>query len=300
VNQRRFTTRTLHIKPRDMTNRLTLLICLLLSSLTKVCAQQGSSADYAIKLCDLSDLKIPNVFLTTPLYPDQETTCFQPGEQPGVWVEFQVAVSGQLVFSLVPHYPLDDLDFVIYKRGKSGLEPIVCNAQGLSYSRATTLEQLNCGGSTGLSLSSPEANSAKNAGCKTENNYLPAVFCEKGLYLLFIQNYASVGGLDVSFNESDLRLIKTFGGCKVPFVEKLNCSVAPNPAQQFLSVSIDVSSNEPLDISILDARGVVITQTHGIGVTNRLEVPIQNLLPGSYYVRVQNGAEFQVLPFVKL
>ncbi|MEL6698627.1 MAG: T9SS type A sorting domain-containing protein [Bacteroidota bacterium] len=74
----------------------------------------------------------------------------------------------------------------------------------------------------------------------------------------------------------------------------------PNPAQDYLTLKLDDTSRQPMEIEILDLQGRSI-QTVSIEVGRLLtRIDISDLSPGIYIIRTQKGGEFQEFKFVKV
>jgi hypothetical protein len=75
--------------------------------------------------------------------------------------------------------------------------------------------------------------------------------------------------------------------------------VFPNPTTDVLQLQLN-SAYGKVNLQVINTAGQIIKQLHNVPATNRvLTIPVQNLVPGNYWLRLQTGDEKQVLQFVK-
>ncbi len=76
--------------------------------------------------------------------------------------------------------------------------------------------------------------------------------------------------------------------------------VFPSPASDYVNIHIDlVEEQSELNLQIMDASGKIVQQQqHQYIQTNDLNVPVQNLPVGSYFVNVQTPDGSRSVPFV--
>ncbi|MBL0055241.1 MAG: FG-GAP repeat protein [Chitinophagaceae bacterium] len=75
--------------------------------------------------------------------------------------------------------------------------------------------------------------------------------------------------------------------------------VFPNPATDILHLSLNGSYSR-MEVQVINAAGQTVIQMISLPVSNQsLRIPLNNLPPGRYWLRLQGGGEKQVLQFVK-
>lgn len=80
-----------------------------------------------------------------------------------------------------------------------------------------------------------------------------------------------------------------------------SASIFPNPVRSKASLSIDLTENSPVTITLNDANGKVLKniQVQGLKGINKKEVDLSNLSSGNYLLRIQTGTETTTLNVVK-
>ncbi|MBL0055248.1 MAG: T9SS type A sorting domain-containing protein [Chitinophagaceae bacterium] len=75
--------------------------------------------------------------------------------------------------------------------------------------------------------------------------------------------------------------------------------VFPNPTTDILHLSLNGSYSR-MEVQVINAAGQTVIQMISLPVSNQsLRIPLNNLPPGRYWLRLQGGGEKQVLQFVK-
>ncbi|MBK7434218.1 MAG: FG-GAP repeat protein [Chitinophagaceae bacterium] len=75
--------------------------------------------------------------------------------------------------------------------------------------------------------------------------------------------------------------------------------VFPNPTTDILHLSLNGSYTR-MDLQVINAAGQTVLRLNNHPVSNQsLRIPVNNLPPGRYWLRLQGGGEKQVLQFVK-
>lgn len=83
----------------------------------------------------------------------------------------------------------------------------------------------------------------------------------------------------------------------VEWREELTFEVAPNPADQFISVIMNPHDAEPVELTIMDPLGRVLIQFVVAGSPS-VQVPVSALPDGAFFVRVQANGSVGCRPFV--
>ena len=100
------------------------------------------------------------------------------------------------------------------------------------------------------------------------------------------------------------------GSTKILKVAYSNCvdavgslKLTPNPANKEVNVEFEASQESVFTINVIDLMGRIVksTQYAAIEGSNQMQVDIQDLLAGSYYVSIANatGSRPQILKFIK-
>ena len=72
--------------------------------------------------------------------------------------------------------------------------------------------------------------------------------------------------------------------------QQINFSIYPNPAQDIIHATIQVTKGGPANIEIMDASGRIVqrVQTSLQAGTNNINIPIHDLASGVYLIKVSN------------
>ncbi len=83
--------------------------------------------------------------------------------------------------------------------------------------------------------------------------------------------------------------------------KSFSVSIFPNPVRSKANLSIDLTENSPVTITLNDANGKVLKniQVQGLKGINKKEVDLSNLSSGNYLLRIQTGTETTTLNVVK-
>jgi hypothetical protein len=83
--------------------------------------------------------------------------------------------------------------------------------------------------------------------------------------------------------------------------ENSKVTVYPNPAKDFINISIPETENKNLEITIIDAlgRSVYKTQYEINNTKSEIKINLSNFLNGIYFVEVTNGKEKAIKKFIK-
>jgi PKD repeat protein len=78
--------------------------------------------------------------------------------------------------------------------------------------------------------------------------------------------------------------------------------VYPNPATNNVNLLVTLPSNNNIGVNIYSAVGnlIITKQIAGTSGDNRLSIPVQNLKPGVYYIKINYGSEVKRSRFQKL
>ncbi len=133
-----------------------------------------------------------------PKDPASKTTVFSclPEPRATTWVTWEVAEAGYFTFTITPEKPTDDVDFAVFKIANKDCEKpkllrCMLSGQVTGYPEMS----LPCLGPTGLTTAERRGKRECNGCSKGDNNFLPALKCEKGeRYALAIQNYDNATG----------------------------------------------------------------------------------------------------------
>ena len=83
-------------------------------------------------------------------------------------------------------------------------------------------------------------------------------------------------------------------------VTGFNLAVSPNPVGDLLNATWQAVENGSVQLTILNQNGRIVSgHTSSIGI-DRLEMPVQNLEKGIYYLVIRQGSEQEVVKFLKL
>jgi len=75
--------------------------------------------------------------------------------------------------------------------------------------------------------------------------------------------------------------------------------VFPNPTTDVLQLQLNTAF-EKMNVQIINSAGQIVKQLNALSTMNQVvSIPVQNLAPGKYWLRLQSGDEKQVLQFVK-
>ena len=80
----------------------------------------------------------------------------------------------------------------------------------------------------------------------------------------------------------------------IPVIDASPISIYPNPAIDVISVLTDVNID---NIVLTDLRGAILFSTRVIG--NAIEIPVHQLAPGTYMIRVENNNQTETQLFIK-
>jgi hypothetical protein len=181
--------------------RITLLTLFICSLATGISAQRNADCRTALEVCEKKSHNIARAGGEGMDRMEADLiSCFMGSENQGqaeensTWIRFEIEESGTLTFTLTPHQPDDDLDFVVYRLldGTCNNKKIVrCNAAGDPRSAAGVSP---CLGETGLRAG--EKDSSVDAGCNdpNDNAWLAPLQVVKGeKYMLLVSNVSSEG-----------------------------------------------------------------------------------------------------------
>ena len=77
----------------------------------------------------------------------------------------------------------------------------------------------------------------------------------------------------------------------------MNCRIIPNPSNNYFNVQIESASDETIELSLLDISGRLITKWNTVkDKTIRFG---EQLRPGIYIVKIQQGGQQQMLKIIK-
>lgn len=226
-----------------------------------------------------------------------------------VWIKWKIKDPGSLSFDIIPNDSEDDIDFVLFKANNgncSSLSELRCMVSGRNLGE--TYENFsNCLGSTGLTSS--VSNSIGLSGCNdASNNYLSSIEVSKGEeYYLFIANYDSSNGF--LFNlEGNFEIVhsnctdENYLSGNQNLSKEVTLDIFPNPATNKLGLNVNSNQSGTGYINIYASSGRLVKSVNvefATGV-NELEIPIQQLEKGNYFIRITLDDESVVRGFQKL
>ena len=223
-------------------------------------------------------------------------------EKNSYWLRWSILKEGNLTFVLDPINADDDLDFVLYKLRSDcdDLEELRCMSSGRTIGNGTRSGQ-PCEGKTGLSFESVDE--FELSGCKfNDDNYLKFLQAEEGEeYILFVNNFTSPKGFSISL-EGTAEFRKYDECFNLESDDHVNIlEVFPNPALDEISVIYNKAYSNPIDIQILDIQGQIVwsKQSMSTPLEQRENIDVQDLLPGTYLVRINQGEFSSTRRFIK-
>lgn len=234
-------------------------------------------------------------------------------ETNSIWFKWKMANSGNLSFSLTPKDKTDDLDFVLYRLNSNGtcatLETMRFMTAGPKLGEAGAFTD-NCQGITGLRDETSLL--LDDTGCLEEQYYFLNTIetLSDEWYLLLVNNFHSSGGFRLDFGgTTDFRPIND--QC-IPLitgqVDKmakdiiLFSDVQPNPASNRACITVTSPSSHDGRMSITDVNGREINATHFETISGRtdIDIPLEKIPAGTFFVRLQIGSQLHVASFVKI
>lgn len=224
-------------------------------------------------------------------------------EDNSYWLKWSIKEGGILTFTLDPKSKMDDLDFVLYKMNTScdDLSEVRCMASGRSYGNSKRKFN-DCSSKTGLSLSSLDE--FETSGCKyNDDNYLKFLQTSEGEdYILFVNNYTSENGFSFSIEgDSELELYPSCRDGEEDNILSIH-KIYPNPAQLTIRVNYSTSKMLPLVYELISIHGEFIKAesiiSNVIG-TNTHEIDIEDLSPGTYLLKMEQGGYSSTKRFIK-
>jgi hypothetical protein len=76
--------------------------------------------------------------------------------------------------------------------------------------------------------------------------------------------------------------------------------VYPNPASDLLHVELADAASNNLSYAVFDLNGKKLIETKATATgNNQVNIPVQDLVKGVYFLRIANGAEITTIPFAK-
>jgi hypothetical protein len=169
-------------------------------------AQDHADCDKAIDVCSKKSITISRAYGEGSDNREADfTPCFMGSENAGqaeensTWFKWEIVKGGTFFFTIRPHNPIDDIDFVVYRIAPGGN----CNNRQIVRCMAAgdTLRSSRCLGTTGLR--DGETDSSEDAGCKDpdDNPWLAPLRTSDGeRYVLLVSNVTTKGpGFDISF-----------------------------------------------------------------------------------------------------
>ncbi|MEP7170508.1 MAG: T9SS type A sorting domain-containing protein, partial [Bacteroidota bacterium] len=86
-------------------------------------------------------------------------------------------------------------------------------------------------------------------------------------------------------------------------IYNLQCTIAPNPARDFISINIPHDSypdgKEKISLTITDVQGNIVETDNYPSLQGEIKINIHNFSNGIYFVELNNGKEKAVKKFVK-
>lgn len=222
-------------------------------------------------------------------------------ETNSLWLNWSIESSGTLIFTINPEQPLDDLDFVLYKKDGdcTSLVSVRCMASGENIGNGQ--KEGKCLGETGLRLESLDE--FESQGCKyNDDNFLKYLSAESGEeYLLLVNNYNSNDGFSISFEGSCK--FKSSDQCEFihPNEEILITNLFPNPTTDEINVQFITHNKKEYSLKILDISGKEIytsSKKASMGL-DHANISVADYLPGTYILVVSADGYSTAKRFVK-
>lgn len=66
----------------------------------------------------------------------------------------------------------------------------------------------------------------------------------------------------------------------------LKVNISPNPFIDFVSVSFLETTNQPIEVTVFDVEGSTIIPVRSYDASQKLNVNLEVLVPGSYYIKI--------------
>ena len=179
----------------------------------------GADCDGAVKLCDMSDVKVAGLSGGGKNNTEIESTsCFKnpnnsstPLESNSSWYKWTCAKSGTLTFDIIPNNSTDDLDFILYEL--SGTSTNACGTRNILRCSATACPYV-VNGVVGLNMTATDVseimtdNGDPNACNSTAlNGYVKYVDMVAGrTYVLMVDNFSTASGFTIKFGGTGIFL----------------------------------------------------------------------------------------------
>ena len=174
----------------------------------------GADCDGAVKLCDMSDVKVAGLSGGGKTNKEIETnSCFEditgtgqdPLESNSSWYKWTCAKAGTLTFDIIPVDPANDLDFILYEL--AGTSTNACGTRNILRCTASSCPPVN--GTVGIRMSSTDINEPMN--CDPPNTgsdgYLKYVDMTVGkTYVLMVNNFDAASGFTIKFGGTGIFL----------------------------------------------------------------------------------------------
>ena len=205
-----------------------------------------------IQLCGKQPILISRLSATQGVVPQASTH--------QAWLQWQVAQSGTIAFSLSPLQSTDDIDFILYQKRNETWEAIRTMQSGILLGASPEASQ-RCTGRCGLHTAATDTNEPH--GCSSaQDNFLATVYAFSGdEFALFVSNYNSDQGVWWDFSgtatiaspnipESVLATqsdcVFTSHGTSNTATDNLNQFRNASNATQYLKKGIVSASNYPM------------------------------------------------------
>lgn len=227
-------------------------------------------------------------------------TMDQIREMNSVWMTFQIAESGTLVFTINPEDEMQDVDFILYKSEQDCNDLIAKRCMLTGETFGAQFDQSNCVGSTGLLYSSEDL--FEDVGCRnSDDNYLKYMEVTRGdKYYLFINNSMPGKNISISFDGS-ADFVKGEQCMPEPTQDLQVLSIVPNPANDKIEVAIS-SVDEEYELIILNTTGDIVRKirSHNFKNPSLPILNVQDFSAGQYILLIKQKGGISSKQFIKI
>lgn len=179
----------------------------------------GADCDGAVKLCDMSDVKVAGLSGGGKNNKEIESSsCFKnpnssnnPLESNSSWFKWTCGKAGTLTFDIIPNDPTDDIDFILYELSGTGTN--ACGTRTIIRCTATACPQV-VNGVVGLNMTANDTNepmtdNSDPTACNSPalNGYVRYIDMVVGkTYVLMVDNFSTASGFTIKFGGTGIFL----------------------------------------------------------------------------------------------
>lgn len=177
----------------------------------------GADCDGAVKLCDMTDVKVAGLSGGGKNNGEiEQTSCFKgannnPLESNSSWFKWTCAKAGTLTFDITPNNPTDDIDFILYEL--SGTSTNACGTRTILRCSATACPAVVNGvvglNMTAADLNEPMTDNSDPNACNSAalNGFVKYVDMVVGkTYVLMVDNFSTASGFTIKFGGTGIFL----------------------------------------------------------------------------------------------